>query len=133
MRAILAVLMLLFAAPALAQTSQPYKLLTTASTNSNSVKGSPGQMIAVMAVNTTTTVYYLKFYDTTVAPTCNTAAVKFTMPIPYGTSNAGGGFAIAFPQPVQFLNGIGICVTAGIADNDNTDAATGIAIDIAFK
>lgn len=126
--------------PALAQQSQPYHLISAASTNATSIKGTAGfsvggagQVVTIVAINTTATVYYLKFYDTAATPTCNSTPVSLTLPIPATSSSTGGGFVVSLPQAAQYLNGIGICLTGGIADNDNSNAATGVAIDVFFK
>lgn len=111
----------------------PTHVLSTASTNSTSIKATPGNVYEVVAINTTATIYYLKFYDTAGAPTCNTATVVLTFPVPFGTSSSGGGYVIPVPVGASFKNGIGICLTAGIADNDNTNAATGVAINILYN
>ena len=133
MRYLALIAALLFASPAYAQQSQPYHLLSAASTNSTNIKPAAGQLVTAACFNTTTTLYYLKFYDLAAAPTCNSSTVVLTLPCPFGASNAGGGFVLTPAQPAQFLNGIGICLTGGIADNDNTNAATGVAIDVFFK
>lgn len=127
------IFMTLGAIPACAQQSQPTHILSGASTNATSVKPAAGQLVTAACFNTTTTLYYLKFYDTAGTPTCNSTAVALTLPCPYGASNAGGGFVLSPAQPAQFLNGIGLCLTGGLADNDNTNAATGVAIDVFFK
>lgn len=116
-----------------AQQSQPFHLLSAASTNSTSIKPAAGQLVTAVCINTTVTLYYLKFYDLAVAPTCNTSNVVLTIPCPFGATNSGGGFVMTPGQPAQFLNGIGMCLTGGIADNDNTNAVAGVAIDVFFK
>ena len=55
-----------------AQQSQPFHLLSGASTNSTSIKPAAGQLVTAVCMNTTITLYYLKFYDLAAAPTCNT-------------------------------------------------------------
>jgi len=132
-RIILAVTLSLLSAPAFAQQSQPTHILSGASTNATNIKPAAGQLVSVACFNTTTTLYYLKFYDLASTPTCNSTPVVLTMPCPFGASNAGGGFVLTPGQAAQFLNGIGICLTGGIADNDNTNAATGVAIDVFYK
>ncbi len=119
--------------PAFAQQSQPYHLISAATDNATSVKGTSGQLVTVVAINTTATLYYLKFYDTAAVPACDTTAVALTIPVPFGTSSSGGGVVISPQEAARFLSGIGICLVAGIADNDDTSAATGVAIDIFFK
>ena len=126
-------IMLMLSPPAFAQQTQPYHLISAATDNATSVKGSAGQIATFLAINTTATIYYLKFYDISVAPTCGTTAVKLTIPIPATASSNGAGFVVSLPQAVSFLNGIGMCLTGGIADNDDSSAATGIAVDVFFK
>jgi hypothetical protein len=112
----------------------PYKFISTASTNSNLVVAGDHKLMTVVAVNTTTTVYYLKFYDKSVAPTCNSDPVKFLIPIPFGASNAGGGAVVPFGiDGLDFTQGFGFCITGGSADNDNANAATGVTVSFAVK
>lgn len=108
----------------------PAKTLSAASTNATSIKGSAGTLCKLVAVNTSATIYYLKFYDKATAPTCNSDTVLATYPVP--PSNSGiaislSSFGEAYPT------GIGFCLTGGLADNDNTNAATGVAISYAYK
>lgn len=124
---------LLFCSPAFAQQSAPFHLISGNTTNATNIKPAPGQMVGAVAINTNAALYYLKFYDTAGTPTCNTTPVVLSFPVPFGTSSAGGGFVIPLPQATQFLNGIAMCLTGGINDNDNTNAATGVAIDVFYK
>lgn len=111
----------------------PVKYDSTSSTNSTLVR--PGNAIinVIVLVNTTTTIYYLKFYDKVTAPTCNTDTVAFKIPVPFGASNAGGGAVVSIPDGLQFFNGVGFCLTANAADNDNTSAAAGVTISLGVK
>lgn len=112
----------------------PGKLLSAASTNSTSIKGSVGTLCKVTAINTTAVVYYLKFYNKATAPTCNSDTVVATYPVPFAASSAGGGISVnlgAFGE--AYTLGIGFCLTGGSADNDNTNAATGVTISYSFK
>jgi len=115
--------------------SIPSKYLSTASTNSTLVKVSEAHLSIIVAVNTTTTVYYLKFYNKAVAPTCNTDPVLFMVPIPFGASNAGGGAVIPIADPggLYFQQGLGFCITSGSADSDNGNAATGVTVSLGVK
>ncbi len=106
-------------------------LLSAASTNSTSVKGSAGTLYAISAINTTATVYYLKFYDKASAPTCNSDTVLMTLPVPSSTS--GAGLILAPAVGFSFSAGIGLCLTGAAADNDNTNAATGVTISLGYK
>lgn len=100
--------------------------LTTASTNARNWKSSAGQVTSISAINTTGTIYYLKFYNVAGTPTCNTDTVVGTFPIPATPASTGSG--IATLVGASFTIGIGTCITGGIADNDNTNAATGVAL-----
>ena len=129
---ILAALLAALATPALAQ-SVPQKYDSTASTNSTLVYAGRAQLSTIVTINTTTTLYYLKFYDKVTAPTCNSDTVVWKFPVPFGATNSGGGFVIPVPDNLQFFKGIGFCLTGALADNDNTNAATGVTINLAVK
>jgi|SRR5579883_1819922 hypothetical protein len=111
----------------------PYHYLSGASTNGTTVVARPGNVYSIVAVNTTTTLYYLKFYDTSSTPTCNSSTVVQTYAIPFGASSAGGGFALSLPVGMRFDNGISFCITGGIADNDNTNAAAGVSLSLTYR
>lgn len=114
----------------------PYHLSggTGASTNSNNVKASAGVLCTISAINTTSTIYYLRMYDSASAPTCSSATgAVHSWPIPQATG-AGAGFTIPIPtQGEQYNNGIGFCVTGGGGDTDNTTAAAGVYINASYK
>lgn len=140
-RALLALVALLFAIPAAYAQSNPCNInycairahyLSTASTNATSVKGTAGAVYSIVAVNTTATLYYLKFYDLAAAPTCASSTVVMTIPLP---ASATGGTPVQVSPVfgIGFANGIGLCITGGIADNDNTNAATGVAVNIVYR
>ena len=110
--------------------SVPVKFLSAASTNSNLVHTGRTILRALAPVNTTTTIYYLKLYDKATAPVCGTDIPKWTVPIPFGPSNAGGGIAV--PLDLSFPDGLGICLTGGVGDNDTSPAATGLVINLGY-
>ena len=127
--AALAALLCLGLAPASAQTV-PVKYLSAATTNATLVSAGRTKLGAGVVVNTTTTVYYLKFYNKATAPTCGTDVPVWTLPIPYGASNAAGGFVLPLDGGLLFPLGFGFCLTASIADSDNTAAATGLVVNL---
>jgi hypothetical protein len=133
MNRLFSILFLLFVTPCAAQQSQPFHLLSAASTNSTNIKPAAGQVIGALCINTTAALYYLKFYDLAAAPTCNSTPVVLSIPCSFGASSSGSTTPLMPQQPVQFLNGIGICLTGAIADTDNTNAATGVVIDVLYK
>jgi hypothetical protein len=127
-------LLLALASSAVGQSS-PVKFFSAASTNSTLVAKATSATTKItlktgVVVNTTAALYYLKLYDKATAPTCGTDVPKWTLPIPFGASNSGGGFVLPLADGVQFQLGLGFCITAGIADNDTANAATGIVVNL---
>jgi hypothetical protein len=119
--------------PTTAACAKPQKYLSAATTNATSVTSTNTALFNIITFNTTTTVYYLKLYDKASAPTCNSDTVVATYPVPFGASNAVGGFMMARTVPAEFLLGLAFCLTGGLADNDNTSAATGVAINFEYR
>lgn len=116
--------------------STPYHYLSAASNNSTlisaNVSGTIQSIHSIVAINTTATVYYIRFYDRVAAPTCSSATgVVANFPIPASTS--GAGFVLSLPDGMLFGLGIGFCITGAGADNDNTNAATGVTIDVTYN
>lgn len=110
----------------------PYHLSggTAATNNSTNIKSSTGSLCDMTVINTTATVYYLKIYDSSTAPTCSSATgLKHVYPIPA----SGGGIQRSLPMQEAYASGIGFCVTAGGTDTDNTSAATGVFIEASYK
>jgi hypothetical protein len=110
--------------------SAPYHYLTTASTNSNLVQAGRLSLHDILVVNTTATIYYLKFYDKATAPTCGTDTPKLTIPL--AASSSGVATPFSSTLGFYFQLGIGFCVVGGIADTDSSNAATGVAVNIGF-
>lgn len=104
-----------------------------ASTNSTSVKGSAGNVYGYTLLNTTSTIYYLRMYNSSSAPTCSSATgFVESIPIPH---NSGNGAGIELPTfvPQGFTTGIGYCITGGAGSTDNTNAAVGVFVRILYK
>jgi hypothetical protein len=113
----------------------PVHYLSAATTNSTSVKPAPGALYNIVAVNTTpTNPYYLKLYDKATAPVCGTDIPVQTLPLS-PTPAAGPGVPLVLDSAVgiSFNNGIGFCITANPADNDNTAAVAGIVVNMAYR
>lgn len=127
--AIAALIAFAWSLPAFAQTA-PVKFLSAASTNATSVTSGNTLLGTGIVVNTTTAVYYLKLYNKATAPACGTDVPKWTIPIPFGASNAGGGFVLPLGNGLMFPLGLGFCITGAIADNDTTSAAAGIVVNL---
>lgn len=106
---------------------------SAASTNATNCKASAGQLYNIEVINTTSTIYYLRLYNSSGSPTCSssTGFVR-TVPIPHG---AGAGAGVGFNQSPgeAFGTGIGFCLTGGGSSTDNTNAATGVYITLLYK
>ncbi len=110
----------------------PYHVASAASNNSTNVKNAPGTVYDLTIIQTTTTLGDFRFYDSASAPTCSSATgVVNNLPV---QSNAiSPGLHLNYPAGKLFANGISFCYTGAIADNDNTNAATGVQIQIDYK
>lgn len=95
----------------------PSFVVAANSNNSTSVKGSAGTVYSLQTSNiNASTAYFIKLYDKATAPTCGTDTPVAGYVIP--PSNGGNNVQIAVGK--KFTLGIGYCVVAGIANNDNT-------------
>jgi hypothetical protein len=110
-------------------------VISAASNNFTTVKASPGRLLGMSLVNTTATLYYLRFYNDAAMVTGDCAsATNFAFNIPIPASTTGAGFSVTFPQGgLAFSTGIGFCLTGGASTSDNTNAATGIIGVLAYK
>lgn len=124
MKYVLALLLSLACLPAFAQ-GYPKVYLSAASLNPTLVFAAKGEVTDGVAVNSTSTIYYLKLYDKATAPTCGTDVPVATIPV-LGTQS------VRVPASL-FVNGIGFCLTGAIANNDTTNAATGVAVNLSVS
>jgi hypothetical protein len=111
--------------------SSPLDFLSTASSESATlVFANRARLAALVASNITGTVYYLKLYDTATTPICGTDIPKWRIPLPINSST------VSVPvdgDGVQFSHGIGFCLNGGIADNDLSNATSGISLNFAVS
>jgi hypothetical protein len=110
-------------------------ILSTASTNATNCKNAAGNEYGFDLYNTTTTVYYLRIYNLSTAPTCS-SATGFIRSIPVVPASASGGVGSTisnFTVPLGFSTGISFCITGGSSSTDNTNAAVGIFGTIRYK
>jgi hypothetical protein len=111
--------------------AKPRKFLSAASTNATSVTARATKLHGILVINTTPTLYYLKFYDKASAPTVGTDVPVLTVPIPASATGAGIAAAdVGGADGAQFYLGLAFALTAGIADSDTANAATGVAINL---
>jgi hypothetical protein len=104
------------------------KYLSTASNNQTLVATGGRALFDITAFNTNAATAYLKFYNKATAPTCGTdipiAVIPLVQNIPVNSTSIVGRL---------FNLGLGFCIVAGLADNDNTNATTGIVTNITYK
>lgn len=115
-----------------AGTSTLHYATSAASTNATNIKASAGTVSVISVVNTTATLYYLRMYNLASAPTCS-SATGFVNTIPVPASTSGAGIVIPIAVPHAYTTGIGYCLTGGGSSTDNTNAATGVYINIWYK
>ncbi len=113
-------------------TSTLHYATSAASTNATNVKASAGTVSTISVVNTTATLYYLRMYNLASAPTCS-SATGFVNTIPIPASTSGAGIVIPITLPHAYTTGIGYCLTGGGSSTDNTNAATGVYINIWYE
>lgn len=118
-----------------AQSLNECTIVSAASTNSTNCKNAAGNFYGIDLINTTTTVYYLRMYNTSSAPTCSSATGFIrSIPIPPAAAAGGaGGVVRVLPVGVGYDTGISFCLTGGSSSTDNTSAATGIFGTILYK
>lgn len=116
--------------------STAYGLQSAASTNATNVKASAGVIKAMNLINTTTTIYYLRMYNLATSPTCSSATgFVRTWPVPpAGAAGGAGGIAINLGAGgTTFSTGIAFCLTGGPTSTDNTNAATGVFVNLDYQ
>lgn len=115
------------ATPSASIGATPGHLISTATTNATSVKGSAGSLHMLHAINNhASSIRYLKLYNKSTSPTVGTDTPVLTFGIP-----PGGGFNL--PMAVKFTSGIGFAITSGIADLDTgAIGASEVAVSYAY-
>lgn len=111
----------------------PLTILSAASNNSQSIKAAPGVLYSVTWFQTTTTLMDIRFYDTASAPTCSSSTgMKLNFPVQSNAYGPGATINLG-PVGVQFTSGIGVCITGANANNDNTNATTGLNLVVTYQ
>lgn len=95
-----------------------YHVVSGASTNAASVKGSAGLVTGYYLVNTAATFRYVKLFNVSGSPNVGGDTPRCVYGIP-PTSAAN----MVFTLPVAFETGIGIAIVSGIQDSDATAVA----------
>lgn len=115
-------------------TSVARLLSAAASVNSTVVKATPGDVSAIVGVNTNVAARYLKLYNKATAPTVGTDTPVATLYLPPSSVN-GGQFSFNFGEnPIPFSAGIGYGLTTAAADADTGALTAGdvIALNITY-
>jgi len=131
MRHALALLIMLLCCASANAQSAPRHYLSAATNNSTLVLGRSAIVKMIYAQNTnTTSTAYLKFYNKATAPTCGTDVPVMTVPLPSGATVGGPPAQPDISDGILFPLGVGFCITANFADNDNTATVTGIIVNV---
>lgn len=94
--------------------------LSTAAVVSAQIKGSAGTLLSLQCFNNGANEVFVRLYNQTGAPAnTDTANIVWRGFVPGNAAAAGFGFEFG-PSGKSFATGIGIRVTAAVADNDNT-------------
>jgi hypothetical protein len=116
--------------PALAQVNalSSYHDVFDATTNAASIKGSVGYVYGVHIYNAAPYLIFVKLFDVSGVPNVGVDTVKRTVAVPPQSPRD-----VLYPGGLAFTNGIGVAVTKGMADNDNTpvSGSDGI-LDVSF-
>lgn len=131
-RRLFLVLAFLFGVTSAFAQGTPKVYLSAASTNCTLIVAGVHTVTMLVPINTTTTLYYLKLFDKATAPVAGTDTPIQDYPVPFGTGNSGNGIALP-TGGISFRNGVGFCLTGGIALNDSSNAATGIALNFGVQ
>lgn len=111
--------------------------VTTASTNAKSCGTAPTAWYGMRVLNTSTTIAWLRRYNTAGTPTCSSATGYVdSIPIPPASASGRvGGIVerLAVPETSKFTTGLGWCVTGGSSSTDSTSAPAGIYIEVYKK
>lgn len=112
-----------------ALSADTYKVISAASTNGANIKSSAAQVTGWALTNNGTAMRYLHLYNKASSPTVGTDVPRITFGIP-----AGASANIVWEPPLAFETGLGISITAGMADTDATAvAANEVAANIFYQ
>lgn len=106
-----------------------FHLISAATTNATSIKGSAGQVYGYELYNSNAAVRYVKLYNKNTAPTVGADTPFRTIGVP-----ANGRASFQTSIGLLMGSGIAIATTTGIADGDSTAVGAGdLSIDVDWK
>ena len=131
----------LVAPQAIAQTTfraqAPINVTSTIAANNTTaivISSRSASVYQVDAYNNATTIAYVKLYNAASGVTCGSGTPIARYMIPFGTSSSGGGFVTPNINGDAYVNGVTMCITTGIADNDTgAPAATTYIVNVHWK
>lgn len=110
----------------------PYYKLSTGSNHATSVKAAAGTLFSVDVTNTNASARYIKFYNSTGAPTVGTTAIAFEYLVPGSTG--GGGHSPNFgADGVAFSSGIAWAIATGPGTSTAAPAADEMIINLQYS
>lgn len=92
----------------------------------HTIKSAAGQIGFIHAVNLSSAIVYIKFFDQSGAVTLGVTAASSQVAIPFNTQ--GAGFVLSVPAGLNFVNKVQFAVTQGISATDNTSVGTANAV-----
>lgn len=100
----------------------------------DAVKASAGALYFIHAMNLTSAILYLKFYNATVANvTVGTTAPVLSFPVPTLGDTNGAGFCLSIPTGITFSTAITVACTTGLANSDTgAPAANAMVINLGY-
>jgi hypothetical protein len=105
-----------------------YRVLWPADTNGVLIKTGPGQIKWYDLANNASAARFVKLYDMAMAPTVGGHAPWITICLP-----ANSHAVVSISDGLQFLYGLGIGVSTGVADSDTTAAsANDVIVNIGY-
>lgn len=106
------------------------RIISAASTNATSVKGTTGQVVGWYLSNqNASAARYVKLYNKATAPTVGTDATALVLPVP-----AGGAANLSLPFGIAFSAGIALAITGGVTEADTTAvAASEVVVNLFYK
>jgi hypothetical protein len=127
-------------APNTATGGTPFPILasTSASTNATLIKNTPTVLFGCQASNGTTTAAWLHIFNSASAPVPGTTVAIKTLIIPGPAAGGGGTNAIFGPGGIALSAGLGITITGGAGNTDNTNytgpaAPNGVVVNCDFE
>jgi hypothetical protein len=111
----------------------PYAALSTAAVLTAELKGSAGQIGSLQCFNNGANEVFIRLYNQTGAPASTDGANIIWRGMIPGNA-AGAGFVVTIPIGIACATGIGVRVSAAVADNDTTAlTANEVMVNVQYK